>query len=148
MRRSEDHEEEAERHGDLRDKTGDKRIVAWRMLRVAVRGETAVEVETGRAARDEIENRRSEHGSDYLRHDIRKKIARRETVACPEANGNRGIQMTSRDMADRIGHGEHREAEGKRHAKKPDADVRKRGRNHRAATSSQHKPRGSNALCR
>lgn len=113
------------------------------MLRVAVRGETAVEVETGRAARDEIENRRSEYGSDHLRHHIRKKIARRETVARPQANGNRGIKMTSRDMADRIGRREHREAEGKRDARKPDADVRKRGGNHRAAASSQHKPGGS-----
>ena len=48
--------------------------------------------------------------------------------------------MAARDMADGEGHGQHRQAEGQRHADKADTQGRKGGGQHGRAAAAQHQP--------
>jgi hypothetical protein len=47
-------------------------------------------------------------------------------------------------MADRISHGQDRQAEGQRNAKQADTELRKTSRDHRTAAAREGKPKGPN----
>src|SRR3546814_17317771 len=58
----------------------------------------------GTAARDIEEQECRDDRAEYLREDIKRNVARVETPACPQADGDCGVEVTARNMADRIGH--------------------------------------------
>ena len=64
----------------------------------------------------------------------------------PQTDGHRGIEVAAGDVADGIGHGQHRQAEGQRHAREPDAQFRKAGGEHRAAAATEHQPERAEEL--
>jgi hypothetical protein len=49
-------------------------------------------------------------------------------------------------MADRVGHGQHRQTERQRHADKSDPDLRERGGEHGTAATAEDKPKGAEKL--
>ena len=116
------------------------------MLAVAVGGETAYDnVEAGLPARDEIEHRSSDDCSHDLRYHVRAAVRRLGSVRQrAKTDRNRRVQMAAGDVADRVGHRQHGQAEGERDAEQADPDVRKCRREHGTATPSQHKPERSN----
>ena len=66
-----------------------------------------------------------------------------KATARGQADGYRWIEMAPGDVADRIGHGHHREAKCQRHPEQADADLWKAGGNDRASTSSERQPEGT-----
>jgi len=48
--------------------------------------------------------------------------------------------MTARNVADRIGHGDHRQAECERNACEADSELGKRGGEHRRTATAQNQP--------
>jgi len=115
--------------------------MAGRVLAVAVRRKALGEAEIRRSTGDPIENRRSNDRTDNLRHDIRDDVLGGEPSADRETDSYRRIEMASRDMTDRIGHGQDRQAEGQGNAKQVDTDLRKTSGNDRAAAAGEGKPK-------
>ena len=54
--------------------------------------------------------------------------------------------MPARHMADRIGHGQHGQAEGERDAEKADPEIGKPGGEHGSAAPAEHQPERSEEL--
>jgi hypothetical protein len=92
----------------------------------------------GRTARNKQEHGRGEHRSRHLRSPIGKHLASRETPSRPEAERHRWVKVASGDVTDRIGHGEHGQAECERNADEPDPDLREFRSKNRAAASPKH----------
>src|SRR3546814_3565623 len=86
--------------------------LARRSLAEAVRGKAiGREVINGTAARDIEEQECRDDRAEYLREDIKRNVARVETPACPQADGDCGVEVTARNMADRIGRSEEHTSE-------------------------------------
>lgn len=106
------------------------------MFGVAVRCEPRAQVEAFLSVGDEIQN----HRADHLRNDIRWQLRGLEPAAAYQPDANGRIEVTTRDMADRECHRQHRQSECQRNAQQTDADLRKRRSQHRAAAAAQHQP--------
>src|SRR3954471_14399475 len=68
--RAENDDEEEEGHHDFADECGGERVIAGRVLPVAVRGEAGRDIEARLAARNQIQNARSDYRADDLRDDV------------------------------------------------------------------------------
>src|SRR3546814_12853455 len=77
----------------------------------------------GTAARDIEEQECRDDRAEYLREDIKRNVARVETPACPPADGDCGVEVTARNMADRIGHGHDGQTDSERNAQHSYADI-------------------------
>jgi hypothetical protein len=75
-----------------------------------------------------------------LSNNVRNYIPREEATRGAKTNCHRRIKMTSGHMTNRIRHSQYGETEGERNAKQSNANARKCGRQHRAATSTEHQP--------
>src|SRR5688500_9613085 len=71
--------------------------------------------------------------ADPLRDNVGQRALRREAPACEQAHRYRRIEVAARYVADRIHHGQHRQAERERDAREADAQVGERGGEYRAA---------------
>ena len=116
MGRAEDHEHEAKGHNDLADEACRHRISARRVLAIAIAGEASVNVETGLSAGDCVKDGSAGNGAEHLGNDIRRQLAGPEAPTGPKAYGDSWIQMTTRDMANSEGHGQHGKPERQRYA--------------------------------
>ena len=146
---AQDNHQEHERLIDLVRQARAKRVSARRMRSVAVGGETARQAEPFFAAGDHVEHRGSRDSSQNLRDHIGRKLGRGKAFCNRQSNGNRGIQVTSRNMADRIGHGQDGEPKSKGHAHKSDTQVWKRSVENRRSATTEDQPKGSNEFgCR
>jgi hypothetical protein len=76
----------------------------------------------GRARCDPVEHAGRNDGADHLRDDVWDHITRGAPLAGPQTDGDGGIEMTARDMADRIGHRQHDEAERQYDTEKADPE--------------------------
>ena len=84
-------------------------------------------------------------------NDVRQQFRRGKTPADAQPDGYRGIQVAAGNVADGVGHRQHRQAEGQRHADEPDAQVDGRrafggdefGSQHSAAAAAKNEPKGS-----
>ena len=63
----------------------------------------------------------------HLGDDVGQDLARREATTGPQPERDRGVQVASGNVADGVGHGQDRQAEGQRHAQEADADGGERG---------------------
>jgi hypothetical protein len=116
-------------------------------MRIITVGRKALaEVETGRAIRDHIEQRRGNDRAENLRDHIRQDLAGRKATAGGKTNRHGGIEMATRHMADRVGHRDHAQAERERHADQADADLRKARGDDGAAATGKSEPKGSDGL--
>ena len=98
------------------------------------------DVETGRAARDHIKQRRGDDGADDLRDHIGHDLAGRKAAAGGKTDGDGGIEMTAGNVADGIGHRDDAQPERQRHPDQSDTDLREAGGDHRAAASCKGQP--------
>src|SRR5256885_185118 len=110
------------------------------MIAVTVRGESTVETKTRLATRDQIEQAGAGNSAEHLSDDVRKQIGSRKSFPRPQSHRHRRIQMTSRDVADRIGHRQHGQAKSERHTEQTNAYAGERGGNYGAATASENQP--------
>ena len=62
------------------------------------------------------------NGTDDLGADIGENLVRRKAPAAPQSDRDRGVEMTARDVADGVGHRQHRQAKSKRNASQADSD--------------------------
>ena len=138
--RAQDHEQEAEGHHDLADEARRQRIAAGRVRAEAVAREAGVDVEARLAAGDRIEHGGAGDRAEHLRDDVGHQLGGLEPPARPQADRDRRIEMAARDVADRIGHGQDRQAERQRDAGEADAELRKRCGKHRGAASAKNQP--------
>ena len=105
---------------------GDQAVLARRVLAVAVGREALGEVEARRAAGDQrTAPRRAIDRADHLRDDIGADVLRREAPAGGKPDRHGRVEVAARDVADGVGHRQHRQAEGERDAEEPDADLGK-----------------------
>src|SRR3546814_9568116 len=76
--------------------------ISRRSLAEAVRGKAiGREVINGTAARDIEEQECRDDRAEYLREDIKRNVARVETPACPQADGDCGVEVTARNKIGR-----------------------------------------------
>ena len=76
----------------------------------------SVNVETGLSAGDCVKDGSAGNGAEHLGNDIRRQLAGPEAPTGPKAYGDSWIQMTTRDMANSEGHGQHGKPERQRYA--------------------------------
>src|SRR5262245_61981122 len=116
------------------------------MLPVSVGRKSLAEIKTRSALGDRIEEERSHDGADELGDDVGNDLSGGEAAARGQAEGYRRIDMASRNVADRIGHGQEREAEGQRNTEKADADLWKARGDDRASTTPERQPESTDRL--
>ena len=102
--------------------------------------------ETGFAAGNEVEDSGSCDGSKDLRDDVGQELRRCETFANDQADGNCGVQVAARDVADGEGHGEDGETEGESYSDEADSQIWEGRRKDCAATAAEDKPEGAEKL--
>ena len=117
------------------------------MLSVSVGGEAAGQIESGRAAGDDVEHTGGRDAAENLRYDVGSQFAGWETSGRPQAEGNGRVDVTARDGADGIGHGEQGEAEGERDTDKADAGFGEVAGQDRASAPAEDEPEGSDEFC-
>jgi hypothetical protein len=66
---------------------------------------------------------------------VGKDVGRGEAAARPQADRDRRVEVAAGNVPDRVGHGEHAQAEGERDAEKPDAELGEGRREHGAPES-------------
>src|SRR5579863_9853709 len=105
------------------------------MQTVAVCRKAGSRIKPRFAARDNPENPTGQQAAQNLRDDVGSKLPAGEAASRPQPNGHSRVQVTPRNMANRIGHGQHGKTESKRDTEQPDADSRKSRGKHRAAAT-------------
>jgi len=104
------------------------------------------EIETRSSLGDSVEQQGGHDSADDLGDDVRNDVSGGKTSARGQSHGDRWVEMASRNVADRIGHGHHGEAESERNAEKADADLRKAGGDDRTSTAPERQPKGTDRL--
>ena len=100
------------------------------------------------AAGNGIEREGSEDGSNDLSGDIGNYFACFEPAPRPKANRHCRVEMPARNMADGIGHGQHRETECQRHPHETYSQLWKRCRKNSAATAAKNQPERTESFSR
>ena len=131
---AERHVDQEERgHDDLADQDRHHRVAGRREIAVTI-GREAPDLEAGLATRDQVEHAAGRDPAQHLGHDVGQQVLRPEPAAGPQADRHGGIEVAARDVADRVRHGHHRQAEGEGHTEEADPELRKRGREDGAAS--------------
>src|SRR6185295_1130725 len=96
------------------------------MVAVAVGGETTGD-EAGLPTSDEIEHPGPQNPADHLGSDIAGDLVRGEPLAEQEADGDGGVDMTARYMAEGVHTHDHGHPEGEGNPNDPNAELRNTG---------------------
>jgi hypothetical protein len=116
-------------------------VLARRGVAVAVRRQALRrEVPAGLARGDGPEEEGAGGGADDLRGDVGQRLAGLEPPGRDQVDCDRRVEVAAADVADGVGHGQHRQAEGKRDADEADPDLGEFRGEHRAAAATQDKP--------
>src|SRR5215510_628088 len=107
------------------------------MAIVTICRETRTHTEPGFTTRNHVQNSCTDNGACELCHYIRNDIPGEEAARSAEADSDRRIKVSSRNMSHRVGHRQHRQTKRKRNTKQSDTDSRKSRRQHSAATTSE-----------
>jgi hypothetical protein len=95
---------------------------------------------------DDVKHHRCGYGPRDLRSPVGDEVFGLEPAGEHQAKRDGRIEMSARNAANGIGHGQDRQAEGKADAQPADAHIRHAGRQNRAATAPEHKPEGADEL--
>ena len=144
--RAHDHEQKTGRQDELGDKAGHQRIAARRVLAIAVAGKTSGKIEAGLATGDQIKDQRCKDRAGKLSQDVGQQLPGRSATAGEQPDSHRGVEMTARDMADRIGHRHDGQSESQRNADQANADFGEFGGQHGTAAPAQNEPEGPEKL--
>ena len=102
--------------------------------------------------RDDQQYESARDGAEHLGHDVRKHFVGRMSATGPQAQGDRRIQVTARDVADRVSHRKHGQAERQRYAGQADPDVdpvlQEDASEHGAAAAAEYEPESADELGR
>ena len=97
---------------------------------------------------------RSGNGADHLGDDVRKDLAALVLAGRCQAECHRRIEVSTRNVSERVGTAEHGEAEREGHTQEPDTQREPRvtvgeevGSQHRASATPQHQPECAQELC-
>ena len=124
-------------------------VAARGVCAVAIRGKAARRgAEAGFAGGDGIEHGGRCNRADHLREDVRDHLADAKPPAGTQTDRHRRIEVPARHVPDGIHHGEHREAEGERHAEKADAKMRISRIEHCGTATAKHQPERPEELSR
>src|SRR5579864_2460319 len=113
------------------------------MRGVAVGGESAADIETGFAAGDYQQYTRACDRAHHLGYGVRREFLQRKALADYQSYSHRGIEMTPRNMTDRVGHGQNGKAERKRDSYESDTQAGEGRSQHSAAASTENQPEGT-----
>jgi len=81
---------------------------------ITVDGEAIGNVEIGLATCNHEEHTPTYDGAQELKEDIAEKFFARKPASSPEPDGNRGVQMATGNVANRVSHCHHGQAESDR----------------------------------
>src|ERR1044072_9108980 len=107
-----------------------------------IRRKSGSDIKTGFTARDHIEHAGAGDAAEHLGHDVGQKFGRGKALAGVESNRNRRVEMTTRNVANRISHRQHRQTKRKGATEKANTHFREGGSNDGAATTSENQPEG------
>ncbi len=138
--RAENHDQEHERHHDFGQQRRRQRILTRRVLAVAVRRKPSGQTEISFAAGYDEQHSRGRYCTRDLRHDVRQQMPCRKPAARPQPDRHGRIEMPTGDRSQRIGAGQHSQAERERNARQPDTHVRKGGRQYGTAATTENQP--------
>ena len=83
-------------------------------------------------------------GGDDLHDDVRQHLFGREALGGPQADGDGGVEVPARDVADGVGHGEHGETERERHTEEAEPErvgvAAELGGQHGGTAAAEHQP--------
>ena len=79
-----------------------ERIAAGRVRAIAVGGEASGQAEIRAAARDEVQHACADDAADDLRDDVRQQQGGGKAASRPQADGDRRVEVTARDRAERV----------------------------------------------
>src|ERR1700752_3302086 len=120
--------------------------MARRMLCITVSRKSLAEIETRRALGNGIQEQRGHDGTDELSDGVRNYLSSRKTAPRGQSYGHGRAEVASRNVPDCIRHGSDSETESERDAEKADTDLGKAGGDHRASTSPERQPEGTDRL--
>ena len=129
-----------ESHHDLGNQSCGQAVSARRVFSVTVGGESRARIEARLTTGDQVQYRGSRQSTGYLRQYVGEKLAFVESTPCPKSEGHRGIEVTTRDVTDGIGHRQHGKSKRQRYAQQADTHIGKTDGEHGAAATSQHQP--------
>ena len=95
------------------------------------------------AAGNHKENARREYRSGDLRDDIGQQLGNGKSLGERQADRHGGIQVTSRNVPYRIGHGQKRQPKRQRNAHETDTQTRESRRNHSASATAENEPKSA-----
>src|SRR3954451_20929022 len=113
------------------------------MLAIAVRGKAGGEVETRFAAGDDIQHQGRRDGAGELGEDVGQQLPGWGAASGKQADRDGWVEMAAGNVADRIGHAQHGQAECQGYPDEANADVREFRREHGTAAAAQDEPEGA-----
>ena len=128
MRGTKDDDQEEEGHHHFTDKSCHERKLARGMRAKSIRRETASQGITAIARCYHVKDPGAQKGADDLGNDIRHCVSGLEAPTGDQAQSHCWVEMSARHMANRISHGQHRKAKGKRNAKEANTNLRELSR--------------------
>ena len=114
-----DVEEERSEH-DLDQQAGQQLVAVRRAVAVAVAREAGGDrVEAVLAVGDDPQHGRGDDRGHHLDHEVGRHLAPREAPPDRQPDGHRRVEVAAGDVPDGVGHHQHAEPEGERHAEQP-----------------------------
>jgi hypothetical protein len=110
----------AKGHYRLGHERSEQRGLAWRVLAIAVRGETARETAVRLATSKQIKNGSGRNSADHLCERIGRKLRGWKASTCPQRHGNGRIEMTASDRPERMSASKYSEPKRQRNSERPD----------------------------
>src|SRR5690242_18841505 len=110
------------------------------MYSVSIGCKSSGYAETGFPASDYKQKTGPRARTQDLRENVRDNLFGRKFSPGRKADGHSGIEVATRDMADRVSHGQNSQSESQRNTGKTDTKIGIAGRKHRATTSSKDEP--------
>src|ERR1700746_3861094 len=146
LRRCADNDEqEKEGHHHFVDEAAPEAIFAWTKSAIAV-GSESVGNPGGLARCNEPQYRSGHDGGDDLGNNVRNDMLAGAAPGAPQADRDRGIEMSSGNVTDGISHRQHGQPECKCYTEKADTEVGKPRRQDCSTATAEYQPKRAKEL--
>src|SRR6516165_6342624 len=140
-----DDEEKKEGHHHFHKKASPEAIFAGAEIAIAVSGKTAWH--PARLARcDDPQYRGRDDGRDHLSDDVGDDVSAWAASSAPQADRDRRVEVTARNVTDGVSHGQNFFFEGEGDTEKADPEARKSGSQDSRAAAAEYQPKGAKEL--
>src|SRR6516225_4984900 len=144
-RAPDDDEEKKEGHHHFHKKASPEAIFAGAEIAIAVSGKTAWH--PARLARcDDPQYRGRDDGRDHLSDDVGDDVSAWAASSAPQADRDRRVEVTARNVTDGVSHGQNCQPEGEGDTEKADPEARKSGSQDSRAAATEYQPKGAKEL--